>query len=117
MRIEFYSCQTAKNMVDSQKNTNEIFSAKKHVEDVSFNEVDDTSDREQGEKEASGAESEISKFSETSRAKKQTFAVLAKGKVFSVAFLCVFFLSLAMFLKVGVFAAILKTAPFLLDHS
>ncbi len=89
----------------------EIFSAKKH-EDVSFNEVGSRSI--QNEEKASGAESEISKFSETSRAKKQTFAVLAKGKVFFVAFLCVFFLSLAMILQVGVFPAISKTAPFLL---
>ncbi len=62
MCIEFYSCQTAKNMAASQRNTNEIFSAKKHGEDVLVNEEDDTTDRGQGEKEASGAESEISKF-------------------------------------------------------
>ncbi len=55
-------------MAASQRNTIEIFSAKKHVEDVSFNEEDGTHDREQGEEEASGAKSEISKFSETSQA-------------------------------------------------
>ncbi len=74
-------------MAASQRNTMNIFSAEKHVEDVSFKEVDDTNDREQGEEEASGSESEISKFSETSRANKQTFAVLAKGEVFYVAFI------------------------------
>ncbi len=93
-----------------------IFSAKKHGEIVSFNEKDDTHDREQGKEEASRAESEISKFSETSRKKKQTFAVLAKGIFFSVVFLYVFFLSLALILKVEVLAANGKTAPFLLDH-
>ncbi|KAL9986070.1 hypothetical protein ACROYT_G000142, partial [Oculina patagonica] len=75
-----------KNHGGQPKEYNEYFSAKKHVEDVSFNEVDDTYEREQGEEEASGSESEISKFSETSRANKQTFAVLAKGKVFFCSF-------------------------------
>ncbi len=54
-------------MASRQRNTNEIVTAKKHGENISFSK-DDTHDRGQGEKEASGTGTEISKFSETSRA-------------------------------------------------
>ncbi len=94
--------------------------AKEYKRNVSFNEENDSHDRMQVEEEASEAEFEIRMFSETSLQKnilaKKKLAVLATGKKFSVACLYVVFLSLAMISKVGAFAAIWITAPFLLDH-
>lgn len=45
------------------------------------------------------------------------FSLLAKGTAFSNAFLSFYFLSIAIILKAGGFAAISKKGPHLFDHN
>ncbi len=61
MRIEFYFCRTAKTWRPCKGIQNEIFSAKRHDEDLSFTKKMKVMTREQGKEEASEAESEMSK--------------------------------------------------------